>query len=85
MFDIQKDGHMEKTKNFMTKRNGILFGAMVVVAIGIMVVFIVGMLNSSMWIALGGFFGGAVILIILMMIIDNFSMRKWKFVRQSKH
>ena len=59
---------MAATKKFITKRNGILFGLMMVVAIGMMVVFIVGMMNSSMWIALGGFFGGAVLLVIIMMI-----------------
>ena len=59
---------MAATKNFLTKRNGILFGAMIVVAIGMMVVFIVGMMNSSMAIALGGFFGGAALLVVIMMI-----------------
>ncbi|MHA1738725.1 MAG: hypothetical protein ACTSXA_09585 [Candidatus Heimdallarchaeota archaeon] len=59
---------MATTKKFFTKRNGILFGLMMVIAIGMMVVFIVGMMNSSMGIALGGFFGGAVLLVVIMMI-----------------
>lgn len=67
---------MSKTKNGFGKREGFLFGAMILVGIGIMVIFVVGMLMSSMWVALGGFFGGAAILVVIMMVFVFGSKKK---------